>query len=262
MKRYPVDKEYCKNIFCIETESDPNFPNHKVEWGPHKFMSDGKIYRCLPHMQFDQTVNILIPRDGKKTKLGKHQRKYFCSPEPYLPPLPGGLNTDVWFDSPEVHANSLTIADIMALTPGDKIKVITLDRNVLDTNLGYNVEGVLYSAKKFFKRSKAIYTFKPPENSVSGSTSQVRLVGDIIFSPNDDPIKNKGFEFDIEWSPDNWYPLENGLLPAADWQGFSRFTPETIRDWRDYPTNTRIGWRGPMILWSKLKHLPQVYYYN
>lgn len=58
------------------------------------------------------------------------------------------------------------------------------------------------------------------------------------------------FTFDIEYKKDNWYPLVNGYLPEKDSQ----------KHWSEFPKNTHIGARGPMIKWKDLVKLPNIHY--
>ncbi len=39
----------------------------------------------------------------------------------------------------------------------------------------------------------------------------------------------------------------------------SEWKPKHIH-WTEFPEDTRVGWRGPIMLWSELENLPQVYY--
>jgi hypothetical protein len=73
------------------------------------------------------------------------------------------------------------------------------------------------------------------------------LQGTILFKyPNSDLETPQDFEFDIEYEPDHWFPLKDGK-----YQG---------RLWSTWPSNTRIGWRGPMLKKEVLEQLPSIFW--
>ena len=51
-----------------------------------------------------------------------------------------------------------------------------------------------------------------------------------------------------------WYPIDelDGKIPLDQ-------TGKHIH-WTEFSDITRVGWRGPIMLWDKLKDLPQIYY--
>jgi len=137
----------------------------------------------------------------------------------------------------------LRIDDIIKLNPGDQIDVLCLDRNIFDTT-SHNEENIVMSVKKFFQASyQGTYTH------VTG------LKGTFKFTNID--YEDQNFEFHIEWKKDNWYPLKNGKLESDEQFIFpSEFEN---RSWESFSSETRIGWRGPMILKKWYKYLPKVY---
>lgn len=185
-----------------------------------------------------------VPADAKFTKLKKSQKEYFCMDEKPKPTIEGGLEISEWEEY--TRDKCLTIKDVENLRPGQKLKVVTLDRNVYDIAFDCNEPGKLHDAKHFYRESVATYYH---ESDLKGKIKM-------------EDVGKMEFEFDIEWAKDEWYPLTNGKLPENDPQGFSKFPDNMLLDWKDYPKDTRIGWRGPMILLDKMDSLPKVYYYD
>ena len=185
-----------------------------------------------------------VPADAKFTKLKKSQKEYFCMDEKPKPKIDGGLEVSEW----EEHTRDkcLTIKDVECLRPGQKLKVVTLDRNVYDIAFHCNEPGKLHDAKHFYRENVATYTHK------SDLKGKIKM----------DDVGKMDFEFDIEWAKDEWYPLTDGKLPEKDPQNFSDFPNNMLLDWKDYPKDTRIGYRGAMILLDKMDEMPKVYYYD
>lgn len=166
-------------------------------------------------------------------------------------------NYENW--SEMTYDQSLTIADILNLKPGERIKVLVMDRNVWDIALDEKIRGKSLRPEDFFKSNWAIYVHEKD------------LKGKLIFSFEIDDLMNineidlndicqPNYEFDINYKTCSWYPLTDGYLPASDPQGFSQFPWTEAKHWREFPTNTKVGWRGNMIMWSKLKDMPNIIY--
>ena len=147
-----------------------------------------------------------------------------------------------YFDATEAY--HLRISDIRKLKHGDKIEITTFDRNVFDTALNGIEENKAYDADVFFSKGyKAIYTHGRG------------LAGKIRFADIDD--KDQPFEWDLEYAPRMWYPLRKGRIEGDEfWQ-----IPDIYKkSWTEYPTDTRVGWRGPCVLTKTLKIMPQIFY--
>ena len=62
-------------------------------------------------------------------------------------------------------------------------------------------------------------------------------------------------ELDVEYALGAFYSLQSGLLPATDEQsGAPLIQSGDAVQWKELPTSTRVGWRGPMILWNHVLH--------
>ena len=156
------------------------------------------------------------------------------------------LDVNKWMKMAE-EKFALTILDIMSLKPGEKLKVLTLDRNVLDIAEDLNDTNVPKFPMDFFRGNCCVYTHSmDPRGGLKGTMYW-------------DAVGERGFEFELKL-PKCWYPLTNGYIPKTDPQGCSKFKFQTPQHWTMFPLNTLVGWRGPMIPWSKLSDLPKVYY--
>jgi len=161
-----------------------------------------------------------------------------------------------WYDM-ACDKFALKISDITKLQPGDKMDVLVLDRNVWDIALNkkINKPGVSYNSEIFFQQNSGTYVHNKD------------LSGKMVFCWDDDEDEdennfNHNFEFDIEYKPNKWYPLKNGVLPDKDPSGFCEFPWQTEQHWTNFPVDTKIGYRGPMIPWSKLKEMSNIYWKN
>ena len=148
--------------------------------------------------------------------------------------LDGGLEVEEWERA--IDQECLRIEDILSLGPGDQIKVLLLDRNLWDVtnDPAQNPSSTLVEPQRFFRDNWAIYTH----------TSNLR--GKIEYSFG----YEREFEFDLEYEAGSWSPLVDGQLNKK----------HRRRHYTDFDSSTRVGWRGPMVLWDKLITLPKVYW--
>jgi len=145
-----------------------------------------------------------------------------------------------------VYANAITIETISKLKKGDTLDLLVFDRNVCDIAFDNNEEGKAVNPQEFFRENKMVYTH------------DANLKG-IMSWPYG--IYNK--EFEIEYIEDRWFPLINGCLPPTDPKSYNNpqgSTHTVPKPWQEFPVTTRVGWRGPMVIFSKLKDLPKVYW--
>ena len=144
-------------------------------------------------------------------------------------------NIRTWMNNKDLH---LTIKDIENLSIGDELVILCIDRNFMDC-IANNYGQRPMVAAHFFNESY-ILTYKHEQD----------LHGKVKFRNLSTEFRD--FNFDLEFKKDNWYPLNDlGFLPEADQQGLMNFIG-CERDYRNYPDNTRIGWRGPMVIWSTI----------
>jgi hypothetical protein len=102
---------------------------------------------------------------------------------------------------------SVTIKDILKLPNNKTFEVLTFHRNIGDDIERVNKRGTIYSPKYFFRLDKNWFIKK------------CDLQGTILFHKSFGIEPHTDFEFDIEYSPGNWYPLQNGYLPAYGDEG-------------------------------------------
>lgn len=181
---------------------------------------------------------------------------------------------EFWEWLEHVHPACLTIADILALKPGDRLHVLPMHRNLCDhVYPQFEPARPAQPAPLFFAgRDGAVYVHE------EGLRGRIEWHWD-----TERKYVDKPFEFEIEYQPDHWYPLTDGELPPNDplsdtdlpgarvdgWNSVPETTPPSGeselpwsiagRHWTSFPENTRVGWRGPMILWSKLDDQPPVF---
>ena len=149
---------------------------------------------------------------------------------------------DKWYDL-AVEKFALTIQDIINLKQNGKLEILVLDRNVWDIALNEktNKPNVNYDPETFFRFNRGTYTHNDS------------MKGTMVFHWEDENFVDNCFEFDLEYMEKNWYPLKNGMLPKELYNGW-----EKDKHWTDFLITTKVGYRGPMILWDKLKEMPKI----
>ena len=160
-----------------------------------------------------------------------------------------GLDIERW--EKKVRSSWLTIADIRRLKPGDVLDVAVLDRNVIETVDSAGIPpNRPVAAQRFLKPSMARY------EHIEG------LRGKLTLLINSERIELDPFEFHVDFDgKGNWYPLMDGVLPAKDPQGFMKLLGKKT-PWSAMSPKTHVGYRGPMIEWSKVRSCPKLYWYK
>ena len=149
----------------------------------------------------------------------------------------------------------LTIADVKNLKIGDKIDVIIWDRNFEENWIWDHAESEKpYDPQTFFKSNHHQLTY------AGNMTWHIHFdFGETITHP----IHLDTSDLETRYT---WCALEN--------DGFIHITDEVIKcgekiptewkpkhiHWTKFPDSTRVGWRGPIMLWEKLKNKTYVYY--
>lgn len=161
----------------------------------------------------------------------------------------GALEWDKWMKQAK-RQHGLTIADMLRFfqKEGKKsIRVLSLHRNTGDDTIdeSINPSGRAVKPARFFRKCVATYTPK---------SSQYPLEGKLAFTDY-----SFDFELDVE-TPNAWYPLTDGALPARDPQNiFGSLFGKAVQ-WTELPKRTHVGYRGPMILLEAVDKMPPVYY--
>lgn len=155
----------------------------------------------------------------------------------------------------------LTINDILNFESGKEYKILFLDRNWEDVCVwgGINrVDGKIYDPVEYFKDHYALYTHAT--HNIHNNEQCIN--GSIRWSFDLNNYEDWRFwEFDINFNKENWYPLRNNILPKNNGT-FDSGIYEEEKHYTDFPLNTRLGWRGPAILWSDMDHLPLILHEN
>lgn len=142
------------------------------------------------------------------------------------------VSVEEWLES--MRPKYLTIDDIQNLNGMDTVKLLNIDRNFYDL-IG---DGTL-APELFFKDSyKMNYTHKE------------HLNGTVYFDDLDDAPSP--FEFHVNWNS-KWYPLCEGKLSL---EGQSFLGVDAPVELESYPTDTLVGWRGPVLLWGDVVSCP------
>lgn len=172
--------------------------------------------------------------------------------------LDSDSDSDNWFKSyqnweKETKTIHTTIQTILDIPIGESRIFLCLDRNVLDfagdsLSECYETETEVLPSFIFSGNYHIKYT-KTGEG----------LTGTFIIANSLDEIDelddSPRTDFDIEYSTDKWYPMQNGSLPASDSQGFSALFG-TEKHWSTFDVSTRLGWRGPMIPIERIDEIP------
>jgi len=130
----------------------------------------------------------------------------------------------------------LTIYDIQTLNDKDTIKLLCIDRNFYDL-----IGDETLAPELFFK-----------DNYKMNYTHKDYLNGTIYFDDDDDVNTGTPFEFHVNWN-NRWYPLHEGKLSM---EGQSFLGEEAPVEIENYPADTLIGWRGPVLLWEDVVSSP------
>ena len=132
----------------------------------------------------------------------------------------------------------LTIGDITKLGPGTRLRLLIQDSNIADSvhNLGHD-DGQPRLAQHFFSGLADTFTYSHS------------LTGVMEWHWGNSAADNGIFTFQL-FSKEHqiWYPLDD----------FGVFKPEKTH-WMNMPLTTKVGWRGPAMLWSDLNDQPYIY---
>jgi hypothetical protein len=133
----------------------------------------------------------------------------------------------------------LTIADVKLLNIGDRLDVVIWDRNFEESWIWTNADNeVAFPPDIFFLSNRHTLTY------IGNMTWNIHYPFGLNVIHN--------IELDVS-KLDNimkWYPISD--------DGNIKFL-RVFKHWTDFPDNTRVGWRGPIMLWDKLLTMPNVY---
>jgi len=147
------------------------------------------------------------------------------------------LDPEQWYTLAH-KKHTLQIKDITKLNLGDKLDLLLLDNNVWRNTISKDkIKNQIYSPESFFGYSFGTYIHSH------------ELCGTLLLHLADTAILIDGFEFYVEYTDDQWYPLSDGYLLINDSNDIH---------WTELPLDTKIGYRGPAIYKSILNILPNI----
>lgn len=237
----PVGKDYvtCKSPHPYKL--DWILPLQQVEFGGMKGWVPNKIDEVLVS---EYGKNVLLPyfdvysfnnREGKWTRKNSKQEAKKTAALYNTP-----VSISKWIELGRKSDAHLTLNDIISLKIGESIDILILDKSINE----FTYTSGTYSSYTLFEHNRWLRFTKKSIEGIVGTFEW--LSG----KPENDDLCTS--EFHIEFKKDMWYPLINGKVPRGKW------TMGTPEDWDKYPTNTRIGWRGPSIDKNTMKLLPDI----
>lgn len=142
----------------------------------------------------------------------------------------------------------------------NEIKVLALHRNIWDETIR-NDQNILYNPTHFFKDSYWIIR-KVPNDQKNKEDKENKILDDLLVSFSTYDINSiSPFEFDLYLEECKcWYPLKNGYIPQYDEQKIFEFNFPEPKHYSTFDENTKVGCRGPMILWNEIDDNQKIYY--
>jgi len=158
---------------------------------------------------------------------------------------PHSIRWDQWIrDARRFH---LTIRDVQSMNEDESVDLICFHRNTCDVvrGNGQRRQNKPMDPQKFFHNGGMYLKF----------TKYIGLLGMWEWRCGGGPRQGT---FHLEYAPGRWYPLDkNETLPHLGCCYNSELA--TGKCVSDYPDNTRLGWRGPMMRISDLPKMPRVH---
>lgn len=156
----------------------------------------------------------------------------------------------------------LTINDIKTLKPNSTLDVIIWDRNFEEPWIWSNAKKMQpYDPHIFFAENHHTLTYLG------------NMKWDLHFNfltEEEKKCKNKfvhPVHIDVSNLPTNWtwvdipddgiINITRDIIGTGEKLGPNKNKP---MHWSEFPGSTRVGWRGPIMLWEHMKKMPQVYY--
>jgi len=164
-------------------------------------------------------------------------------------------SVDDWLEETKpLHVKIQTILD---LEPGENLKCLCIDRDFyefIDQDHPEEFEiGETTTASTYFSNNNYIryirFTKGAEKNNIKGNFF-IGSIEEINTEVDNTEVDNT--EFDIEYLSNRWHFLQNGELYTDDFD----FNVMTNRRWDDFPLETRLGLRGPMIPIGELDTVP------
>jgi hypothetical protein len=190
---------------------------------------------------------VKVPKGFKKSR-GQYDDDWihtFVCKIPYdKPHSDGALEVLEWMK--KYDGRCLTIGQLLEMSIGETIKVVTLDRNVLDVccEETRNKENREYRPAHFFRYSTLQLTVTQKMTD--------KLSCDWRWSFDNKTVE-KDRELELEVKTEcAWYPLKDGFVEMD--------RNEARKHWTTFPKSTHVGWRGAMIPFGELHNCDSVYW--
>lgn len=153
-------------------------------------------------------------------------------------------NIHTWIKDKSKH---ITIQDVLNLKSNEELNLLCIDRNFYDL-VDHNIGNGPVKYDEFFKKS-----YKLKYLHVHGCYGQGQFNNSVP----------KKFNFELEFNDHLcWYPVnDDGILPDVNILGRQLKTSHG-HNFRDYPSDTRMGWRGPMIRINEIDKENDEFYYE
>jgi hypothetical protein len=153
------------------------------------------------------------------------------------------MNGEKWVNS--IRNFHLTAKQINQLPEGSETRIVCFDRNFCDYLFWCKLkEGVRYKPASILNGKNYTFVYKHG----SGLKGQAKWLYE-----GSKKEKFSNFEFDVEYKPRHWYPLKNRVL------GCSVHKDKITTDLEYVEKDVRVGWRGPCILETDVKNLPDFF---
>jgi hypothetical protein len=154
----------------------------------------------------------------------------------------------------EAGMRSFTVGDLKKLKRGERLKFLCMGDRLFDyaCDPTTNLENKAVPAQYFFRQNWAEYKH---QSESYGDMEHYWMLDESYDGDID-------FEFDIEYTENNWCTLQRGKMPVriSPFQE-SKLGPFIGMTWRDFPDATRLGCEGtPLVLWTVLLDLPNVFW--
>jgi len=164
---------------------------------------------------------------------------------------------EIWEKSTRKLNLHVTIQTILEMEPNTTLKCLCLDRNVEEiaesNSSKFKVKDIIPPIDLFQNNYYLKFIKGPEKNDIKGIWEVACGFNELntIHNLTDEE------ELHIEYAPNCWYPLQNGVFKVMDPQ-FKNKRLATGKDkkWQDFPKSTRLGWRGPMIPIEKMNITP------
>mmetsp|Transcript_12411 Transcript_12411/g.25274 ORF Transcript_12411/g.25274 Transcript_12411/m.25274 type:complete len:529 (-) Transcript_12411:339-1925(-) len=155
-----------------------------------------------------------------------------------------------WMDQ-YCEPHYLKLSDILAMKPGEKVEIVSFDRNWSDPTIDRktNLPGVEYDPTQFFRNTELTYTHKGA------------VTGDIRWCWMSQEVPDEEMPLELQFAPHRWCSLDGeGRFPDSIARYGGR--EHVGKHYSSLPPDTLVGWRGPWIMKKHLVGLPKIAWWD